>query len=544
VSSDTPQQYEDYLAIGDTPKWFSSTFTRITNASGEVIGVQVASLDISARKQAEEALSESQALLKAAFETSQAGIVIVDAPSGKLRYVNKAGLLIRNKAEEDIQKDNDKLSYIKRWNLFHLDGTPYAEEEFILARAFLFGETRSDEFIIQRDDLENRYVLAHAAPIRNPMGIISAGVIVFLDITDKKKAEEEINFLAYHDHLTNVNNRRFFEDEFVRMNAEANFPLAIITGDLNGLKLINDSIGHAAGDQAIRLFADAIREQLRICDVLSRIGGDEFGIILPKYSDEEAKAMVSRMQSIIRIKLNDSKSAQTQIELSATFGYSVQSFIGQTLDSLMNEAETFMYRRKFYDDTSKHSHVIDAIMNMLFEKSVREQQHSLRVSMLSSAIAEAMHLDETTVAKVKAAGALHDIGKIGIDERILNKTDSLTDIEWNLMKQHPIRSARILATIDAYLDIVPFVKSHHERYDGLGYPAGLSSTQIPLEARIISVADAYDAMTKSRPYRAPINKDAAAEELLRCAGSHFDPHIVEVFIQSVLPGIDILAGVN
>jgi len=542
ITTEVPQVYEDYLIFHETAKWFSSTITRITDAAGQVIGVQIASLDITNRKMAEEALSESQALLKAAFENSQAGIAIADAPDGKLRYVNKAGLLIRNKSEDEIVKNVDIRSYVESWQILHFDGSPYKDDEVPLARAVLYGESCSDEFIVRRDNMEDRYVLANAAPIKNSAGEITAGMVVFLDITEKRKAEEEINFLAYHDHLTNVFNRRYFEDEFVRLNGETNFPLAIITGDLNGLKLINDSIGHAAGDQAIIQFAACIREQIRSNDVLARVAGDEFGIILPQYSDEEASLLISRLQSTIRIKLNDSQSFETQIELSATFGYSVQTFVGQTLDSLMNEAETFMYRRKFYEDASKHSHVIDAIMNTLFEKSVREQQHSIRVSIIAAAIAEAMQFDEASVAKVRAAGALHDIGKIGIDERILNKSERLTELEWNLMKQHPVRSARILATIDAYLDIVPFVKSHHERYDGLGYPSGLSSTQIPLEARIICVADAFDAMTKVRPYRSPITKEAAAEELMRCAGSHFDPLIVNVFTEKVLPKLDMLAG--
>ncbi|MEZ4627823.1 MAG: diguanylate cyclase [Eubacteriales bacterium] len=542
ISTDIPQVYEDYLIFRGEAKWFSSTITRITDASGHVIGVQIALLDITNRKIAEEALSESQALLKAAFENSQAGIAIADAPDGKLRYVNKAGLLIRNKSENEIVKNVDIRNYVDSWQILHFDGSPYEDDKVPLARAVLYGESCSDEFIVRRDNMEDRYVLANAAPIKNSAGEITAGMVVFLDITEKRKAEEEINFLAYHDHLTNVFNRRYFEDEFVRLNGEANFPIAIITGDLNGLKLINDSIGHAAGDEAIMLFAASIREQIRGKDILARVAGDEFGVILPQYSDEEASLLVSRLQSTIRIKLNDSQTIETQIELSATFGYSVQTFVGQTLDSLMNEAETFMYRRKFYEDASKHSHVIDAIMNTLFEKSVREQQHSIRVSILAAAIAEAMQFDEASIAKVKAAGALHDIGKIGIDERILNKTERLTELEWNLMKQHPVRSARILATIDAYLDIVPFVKSHHERYDGLGYPSGLSSTQIPLEARIICVADAFDAMTKVRPYRSPVSKESAAEELVRCAGSHFDPQIVTVFTEKVLPQLDMLAG--
>ena len=132
-------------------------------------------------------LLESQSIIKAAFENSQAGIAIADAPSGKLRYVNKAGLLIRDKSEEDLVRDIDIHRYVDSWRIFHFDGTPYAETEVPLARAILYGETCGEEFIIRRDNGEDRFVISKAAPIKDSNGIIKAGILVFLDITDRKK---------------------------------------------------------------------------------------------------------------------------------------------------------------------------------------------------------------------------------------------------------------------------------------------------------------------------------------------------------------------
>lgn len=192
LSSDRPQEYEDHLVLNTGPKWFSSIYTRIINARGEIAGVQIASLDVTGRKLAEEALHESQAILKAAFENSQAGIAIADAPDGKLRYVNKAGLLIRDRSEEDLVRDVDIHSYVDSWKIYHFDGTPYAQDEVPLARAVMKGEVSSQEFVIRRDDHEDRYVLANAAPILDSVGNVKAGVVVFLDITEKKRAEEKV----------------------------------------------------------------------------------------------------------------------------------------------------------------------------------------------------------------------------------------------------------------------------------------------------------------------------------------------------------------
>lgn len=531
ISNHTPQVYEDYVTINSQERWFSSTFTSVTNANGEVIGVQIASLDITKRKQAEETAAKSEFAFQSLFDEMSSGVAIYqvmnDGEYGAdyiIQDFNKAALKAERKDKAEVV---GKSLYDLRPNIDQFGIVP------VFQQVWKTGESATYPSRLYVDDnfsnwYENRIY-------RLPSGEI---VALFDDVTEKRQAEEGMKHLAFHDHLTDVYNRRFFETEFARLNSESNFPLSIITGDINGLKLINDSLGHFAGDKAIQQFALEIQKQIRGGDSLARIGGDEFGVIIAQMPEEDVKQLSGLLQSSIRLHITDQLGYAAGIDLTATFGYSVQAYPGQTLDVLMKEAETYMYRRKFYDSASKHSHVIDAIMNALFEKSEREQQHSLRVSHISAAIATAISLDESTVAKVKVAGSLHDIGKIGIDESILNKSGRLNEQEMNVMKQHPLRSARILASIDEYLDIVPIVKSHHERMDGLGYPAGLDGNQIPLEARIISVADAFDAMTICRPYRDPITKTMAAEELERCAGSQFDPQIVRAFVDHVLPNME------
>jgi diguanylate cyclase (GGDEF)-like protein/putative nucleotidyltransferase with HDIG domain len=307
-------------------------------------------------------------------------------------------------------------------------------------------------------------------------------------------------------------------------------------GDLNNLKTINDTFGHAVGDSVIRQLGEEIKKNTRENDIVARVGGDEFAVILPKISEEVVKKLTDRLGASIRLfpkEIHHENSAG----ISASFGYGIQLCPGETLDALLREAETYMYRRKYYDDSSKRGRIIDAIMGTLFEKSEREQMHSIRVSMLSEEIAKAMSLEDSTISRVKVAAKLHDIGKIGIDESILNKQGKLLNNEWEMMKQHPIRSARILSSLNEYEEIAIIVRSHHERIDGKGYPDALIGEQIPIEARIIAVADAFDAMTESRPYRIPVDQTHASLELQRCSGTQFDPLIVRLFIEKVLPNL-------
>jgi HD-GYP domain-containing protein (c-di-GMP phosphodiesterase class II) len=207
------------------------------------------------------------------------------------------------------------------------------------------------------------------------------------------------------------------------------------------------------------------------------------------------------------------------------------------MNELLANAENHMYRHKVYERSSLRSKTIDIIMRTLFEKSNREMMHSRRVSEICRDIAAHMDFSEADVNQIKTAGLIHDIGKIGIDERILNKDERLNPDEWEQMKRHPEGGWRIVSSVSEFSDLSQFILCHHEKWDGSGYPNGLKQEEIPLEARIIAIADAYDAMTNERSYHQALSKENAIMEIRRCSGTQFDPKVVAVFINEVLPGI-------
>ena len=193
-----------------------------------------------------------------------------------------------------------------------------------------------------------------------------------------------------------------------------------------------------------------------------------------------------------------------------------------------------MYKHKLYESHSMRTKTIDMIMNTLFEKSTREMFHSKRVSDLCEAITLHMNFDQDDINSVKLAGLMHDIGKMGIDEKILNKPKSLTTSQWDEMRKHPEIGYRILNSSNEFSDMANYVLQHHERYDGNGYPNKLKGEEISIEARIIAVADSYDAMTSDRTYRKGLTEEEAINEIKKCAGKQFDPSIAKILVEKVL----------
>lgn len=345
---------------------------------------------------------------------------------------------------------------------------------------------------------------------------------------DLMKRKEEIIYLSYHDQLTGLYNRRFFEEELRRLDIKRNLPLTIIMGDLNGLKLINDSFGHTLGDEVIKRVANVMKTGCRAGDIVARLAGDEFVILLSKTGDFEAKQIVKRIKDLLE------KEVVGSIDISVSFGYGCKYNEEEKVEEIFKFAEDRMYEKKLFESQNMRGKTIKNIINTLRENSKSEREHSFRVSALCKNMGESLGLPESEINELMTAGELHDIGKIAVDDRIINKEGKLTEDEWKEVKMHSEVGYRMLNAVNEMSRIAKYILHHHERWDGNGYPKGLKGNEIPLVSRIITIADAYDAMISKRSYRKELSKEAAVEELQKNAGSQFDPKLVEVFVETVL----------
>jgi len=355
--------------------------------------------------------------------------------------------------------------------------------------------------------------------------------ICFLhDITNRKKTEKDFLYMIYHDYLTELYNRRFFEEERKRLDKEENLPISIVMGDINGLKLINDGFGHSKGDELLIEIAKNLKSCCREEDIISRIGGDEFGILLPKTDSQSAQRICDRIYDTCKGHALDGNSIYPSISL----GYATKNFETETMDDILTAAEESMYKQKLLESRSAHNSIIASIKVIMFEKSQETEEHAERMVQLSKSIGIAMSLTDDQLNELELLATLHDIGKMSIPAAILSKTGKLSDEEWVEMKKHPEVGFRIAQATSELVPIAKYILCHHERWDGKGYPQGLIGEKIPLLSRIVAIADSFDAMTNDRAYRVAMTKEEAIEEIRRNSGTQFDPEVTRVFIEKVL----------
>jgi len=366
------------------------------------------------------------------------------------------------------------------------------------------------------------------APIRDETGLVIGGAGIVRDITEAMFRQEEIKRLSNHDFLTDLHNRRYFTKRLIEADEDGDYPIGLIMLDVNGLKLINDVFGHQSGDKALICFSNILREVFTPRHVVARIGGDEFAVFLSRTSIEEMDE---------KIHLLKEKVAMTKIEsidLSIGIGHHLKTDRSIGLDEVMRLAENNMYKSKIVEGRSMRNSAIRSILETLTEKYTEERIHSERVGSISKKIGEAMAMRSDEIRLLEVAGTLHDIGKIATPDAILTKPSRLTPEEYDIIKNHTETGYQILKAADEYTNLAEYALTHHEHWNGNGYPMKLKGEEIPLFSRIIGIADAYEAMTSNRPYRKAMSMESAIDELKRYAGTQFDPRIVDIFIKQVL----------
>lgn len=349
------------------------------------------------------------------------------------------------------------------------------------------------------------------------------------DITERKQMEQQLQYMSFHDALTGLYNRAYFEQEMNRLKSARPDEVGVVICDVDGLKLINDSLGHHMGDKVLKEVARMIKSAFRASDMVARIGGDEFAVLLPTQSTQ---LCVNACKRINRMVANYNKGSE-MMPIGISIGYAMGKDSTVSLEEVLKEADNWMYRQKLHHHKSSRSAIVDALMKALQTRDHITEGHGERLEKLTVLLAEAVGIAENNIHDLRLFARFHDIGKVGIPDRILFKPARLTTKEFTVMKQHSEIGCRIAASIPDLAPIADWILMHHEWWNGKGYPIGSENTAIPIECRILAIADAYDAMTNDRPYRKAMSRKRAVNELQRCAGTQFDPELVRIFVENI-----------
>ncbi|MFL5654206.1 MAG: amino acid permease [Ktedonobacteraceae bacterium] len=363
-------------------------------------------------------------------------------------------------------------------------------------------------------------------------------------------AHDELEALAITDPLTGIPNHRALVaalDQELERARRHNHPCAVLFVDLDHFKALNDGFGHAAGDAALRELGSLVRACLRSIDTLGRWGGEEFLAILPQTNEQAALVVAERIRSEIAAHVF---SAGGGMHLTSSLGVAIYPDDAGDRSGLVEAADLAMYTakklgrnqvRSASDPTTisleayvrtgsrEEAALTGAVESLTMLVEARDQytgEHTNDVALLAMQLALILGLDATEARMIGLAGRLHDLGKVAVPDAVLQKPGSLTDEEWKLMRTHPIVGAEVVSRMPALRVLAPIIRAHHERWDGQGYPDGLAGESIPLGARIITVVDAYSAMTTNRPYRKASSPAWALRELQRCTGTQFDAKVV------------------
>ena len=517
----------------------------LRDESGKIQFVLGTGIRITDQKTAEAALQKAEQHYRSIFENALEGI-FQTTPEGRYLSVNPA--LARIYGYPSTEMLVHGLYDITR----QLYVNPESRAEF--ARLMQEHGTVSDfEAQIYRKDGSIIWITENAREVRDTKGRLLFYEGTVQDITERKSLEAERERLleealerADHDPLTGLLNHRAFHKRFGEETAHADrdgTTLSVAVMDLDNFKFFNDAYGHAAGDDVLRRVADALRADCRGYDILSRFGGDEFALLMPGTNSETANTLLRRLKSSLETIGYRPTESETAIPLTLSVGLAFYPEEGLERQSVLEIADARLLRTKTggSEDESIEDlratlmgsfqgfSMLDALVIAVDNKDRYTRRHSEDVMRHALLIASELGLSAAALKTIQIAALLHDVGKIGVPDRILRKPSRLTPDEFEAVQQHPMMGAVIVGAVPGFEDTLDAIRHHHERWDGQGYPFGLSERDIPQFARIMAVSDAFSAMTMDRPYRKGKKAEEAIAILDAGAGSQWDPACVSAF---------------
>jgi len=405
---------------------------------------------------------------------------------------------------EDKQSPND-IREIRERNITFVQGTSFFPTLYGGKGAYLWGV---------------------ASPLFDRDGNLAGAIESIRDTTEQKLLEDRLKYMSLHDSLTGLHNRAYFEEEMRRLESGRDDSVGIIVCDVDGLKLVNDTLGHENGDLLLMAAAGVIKDSFREGDIVARIGGDEFAVLLPNSKKKIIENACKRIQEAVA----KHNAVNPELPLSISVGFAARSDMSTSMSDLFKEADNKMYREKLHRNQSARSAIVQTLMKTLEARDFITEEHAERIQYLVAGLAAAIDLSERSITDLRLLAQFHDIGKIGIPDSILFKPGPLTPEEVIEMQQHCEIGHRIAILAPDLVPIADWILKHHEWWNGQGYPLGIKGEEIPLECRILAIADAFDAMTSDRPYRKAMPQDEALTELEKCAGTQFDPYLVDKFV--------------
>lgn len=326
------------------------------------------------------------------------------------------------------------------------------------------------------------------------------------------------------DLLTRLYSKQSFHTRMENWVGQQLYPITIVVCNTNAIGLVNDVYGWAKGNEMLRLAADLMRDNLPPTAVLARLDGGDMAVGFAEIEQEYA------VRSFENIREQYRNANDTGINTDIEYGIAVIRDGSKSVEEALKEAVNSMHTKKLMNETSKRSSLLDSLTQTLTESDYETEEHVERTKEMAVRLGKALNLSDADLGKLALLAVLHDIGKIAIPHAILLKPGKLTDDEWEVMKSHTDKGYRIASASKELQSIAEYILHHHEKWDGSGYPSGLKEEEIPLLSRIITVVDSHDVMVHDRPYHKAMSHEDAVEELLRCSGTQFDPHLVTVFL--------------